>query len=144
MLIICVLLWLFHVIYVVVLLLVFMVTILCPWNVWLCVVRCMPCVMVGGDVCVCVVYVVLDIVVSYICCCCVCVGDGELLEPRVARVVGGRRLADWSKGEKGIVLLELVVVGGVLLFCVVVVMLSSMAKFREAWRRVCREHGGLP
>ena len=92
-----------------------------------------------GDVCVCVVYVVLDIVVSYICCCCVCVGDGELLEPRVARVVGGRRLADWSKWEKGMVLLELVVVGGVLLFCVVVVMLSPMAKFREAWRRVCRE-----
>ena len=101
----CVLLLLFHVLLVIVVFVVSMVAFCvfgaCLFGAWPRGRKISGGVDLVGEV-----YMVLVVVVfEDTCCCYVCVDCGELLEPRVAKFVVGRELADWGKDEEGVVLL---------------------------------------
>ena len=79
------------------------------------------------------------------CCCCVGVDCGELMEPRVARIELGVKLADWSMYGGGVVWLELVVGCCVLVVCdVVVIMRCPWRDLWEFWVIVAESQGGWP
>ena len=51
----------------------------------------------------------VDVVVVFedTCCCCVYIDGGELLEPRVAKVVLGKVMAEWRGGEGVVIVLSM-------------------------------------